>query len=83
MGWGSGATIFEKVIISLQHHVPDFEQRVDIYTDLIEAFEEGDWDTQDDCRGIDKAYDEALDTLYPFEIEIDLEDDEEEDPEDE
>jgi hypothetical protein len=33
--------------------------------DLIEIFEDEDWDTQDECMDVDEAYDEALRLLHP------------------
>lgn len=64
MGWASGSTLFSIVIDVIQEHVPDHDERVEIYTGLIEAFEESDWDTQDECMGEDPAYDEALKELH-------------------
>lgn len=65
MGWASGSRLFSRVIHAIKVHIEDFEERVDIYYDLIEAFEDADWDTQDECLGDDPAYDKALYELHP------------------
>jgi hypothetical protein len=65
MGWCSGSRLFGEVIDTVQSHVADKTARVDIYVDLIQAFEEADWDTQNECIGQDPAYDEALKFLHP------------------
>ena len=73
MGWSSGSRIFGKVIEAIKPAVKDENARKEIYLDLIDAFEESDWDTQDECMGKDPAYDAALKELYPdwFEAEED------------
>lgn len=65
MGWASGSRLFSEVIDVVQKHVLDEEERVNIYKGLIDAFEDADWDTQDECVGEDPAYDAALKELHP------------------
>jgi len=65
MGWASGSRLFSDVIVSIKPIVADEKQRVIIYKKLIAAFEDFDWDTQDECRGEDPAYDTALNELHP------------------
>jgi hypothetical protein len=65
MGWCSGSQLFSDVIDVISQNVPDEEDRVVIYKGLISAFEEFDWDTQDECVGEDSAYDSALKELHP------------------
>lgn len=65
MGWASGSRLFSEVIDVIKKYVPDEDERVDIYKGLIDAFEEADWDTQDECMGEDAAYDTALKELHP------------------
>ena len=63
MGWSTGSDIMAEVIESLLRNVADDEARNRIYTRLIPAFEKHDWDTQDECRGLDPAFDKALAAL--------------------
>jgi hypothetical protein len=65
MGWASGSSLFSEVIASIQPEIPDDEKRKTIYTKLIAAFEDSDWDTQNECLGEDPAYDAALKELHP------------------
>lgn len=65
MGWSSGSRIMNKVIDVVSLHVADFESRKSIYTPIIEALEDGDWDTQDESLGKDGAFDCALKDLHP------------------
>lgn len=65
MGWGSGSLIMNKVIDAVKPHVTDFHARKEIYTPIIEALEDGDWDTQDESLGKDAAFDAALKGLHP------------------
>jgi hypothetical protein len=64
MGWSSGGELFDKVISVVKVEVPDPAARQRIYTKLIPAFENHDWDTQMECGG-DDAYDAALKQLHP------------------
>lgn len=60
MGWSSGSELFDKIIEAVQPAVPDEAARVAIYANIIPAFEDQDWDTQDECMGKDPAFDKAL-----------------------
>lgn len=51
MGWASGSSLFSQVIGAVQPRVKDDGERKEIYKKLINAFEESDWDTQDECTG--------------------------------
>ena len=75
MGWSSGSRLFSEVIESLQKHVLDEEEREAVYVDLINAFEDFDCDTLQECEGEDEAFDNALKTVHPEWYE-DNEDDE-------
>jgi hypothetical protein len=70
MGWASAAEIMAELIKVVEPNVPDPAVRKKIYTPVIRAFSEQDWDTQDACLGEDCAYDAALDALYPGRYEI-------------
>lgn len=61
MGWASGSQLMSDVINIIKHRVGDNRQlRVDIYADLIPAFESMDCDTLGECQELDDAFDEAL-----------------------
>jgi hypothetical protein len=60
MGWASGSELFSALITTTKKHVKDPKKRTAIYKDMIGAFEDQDWDTQDECVGEDPAFDKAL-----------------------
>ena len=64
MGWSRGSDLMDSIIQSLKYHVINPSIRKEIYKDIIEAFEDHDWDTQDECLGVDEAFDEALEALH-------------------
>ena len=65
MGWSSGTMLFSSVIIAAKKAIPDMEKRKEFYKEIIDAFEDADWDTQDECMGEDGAYDEAIREMHP------------------
>lgn len=65
MGWASGSSLMSEIISAIQPHMPDEGARKEVYKVLINAFEDQDWDTQDECEGEDPAYDAALEELHP------------------
>ncbi|KPC49675.1 hypothetical protein [Amantichitinum ursilacus] len=78
MAWSGGTELFEDVITAAQKGIPDNDLRRDFYLELIEAFEREGWDEQADCRGLDAAFDEALESLHP-ELTEDEDDDDDAD----
>ncbi len=65
MGWSTGSSLMRDIIKAVKvTSLPFFERKV-LYTKLIDAFESQDWDTQDEATGLDKAFDAALQELYP------------------
>jgi hypothetical protein len=64
MGWGSGSEMMSDIIYDMKKKVKDKETRKIIYKILIESFENNDWDTQEECMGSDKAFDEVLKDLH-------------------
>lgn len=66
MGWSSGSELFDKIIEAVQPAVHDEAAREAIYANIIPAFEDQDWDTQDECMGKDPAFDKALKKLLRF-----------------
>lgn len=63
MGWNSGGELFQAIIEALKPELPDELARQRIYEKLIPAFEDHDWDTQDECLGEDDAFDAAFQKL--------------------
>lgn len=66
MGWSSGSELFSEIIFSVKSEVKDNEARKRIYRHLIRAFEDQDWDTQDECCGEDDAYDAIFEEEYGY-----------------
>lgn len=72
MGWSGGSILFNEVIDTIRRETESIvketlghEMRKRIYNSLIVAFQEiGDCDTLDECRGRDKAFDEAWFEIY-------------------
>lgn len=60
MGWASGSELLEKCVRIVHKNVKNASTRINIYGDMIKAFEEQDCDTVEECRGIDAAFDVAL-----------------------
>lgn len=60
MGWASGSSLMSDVIASVKKEVRDKDARTRLYIGLIEAFEEHDCDTLEECLGEDDAFDVAL-----------------------
>jgi len=53
------------VITATTKAIPDEEVRKEFYKEVINAFEDADWDTQDECMGEDDAFDTAINELHP------------------
>lgn len=65
MGWSSGSRLFRVLINAAITEFPDEQARERFYKRVIAEFENEDWDTQDECKGEDPAYDRALKSLHP------------------
>ena len=76
MGWSSGSSLFSDVAEIIAENVVDDNVRKLIYMRLIEAFQNYDCDTLDECMDIDPV----LDTLLEALIEADEEDEDDEWP---
>jgi hypothetical protein len=63
MGWSSGSRLFSQLVPIVEKYAPA-PTRVDIYLDLIAAFVDEDWDTLDECKGLSKSLDEAIDEWW-------------------
>ena len=62
MGWCSGTDIMID-IINTMNIVEDNELREKLYAGFITAFEWQDWDCQEECLGMDDAFDNAVSVL--------------------
>ena len=60
MGWGGGTEIFSVIIQEAVKAVPDKEARKKFYEPILAVFYERDWDTVDECMGVDDAFDELM-----------------------
>jgi len=76
MGWSSGSSLFSDVAEIIAENVVDDNVRKLIYMGLIDAFQNYDCDTLDECMDIDPV----LDTLLEALIEADEEDEDDEWP---
>lgn len=65
MGWSSAGDIMDVIMKSSKKYIPDNKKRKEFYIKVIEVFEDHDWDTQDECMGVDKAFDLALKEIHP------------------
>ena len=89
MSWKSGSSLMSDIIDELKERVLDDAVREEVYSVLIEAFQDKDCDTLAECYGDDSAFDAAYDDIhFEEDEEFDLddyfeEDEDEEKPEDE
>ena len=65
MGWASASLIMNEIIDGIMPEVETKDARKRIYKPIIEALENGDWDTQDECLGTDEAFDEVIKEMHP------------------
>ena len=65
MGWASGSQVMEEIIDLVKDEIRDDQVRYRLYKGIITALEGNDWDTQNECEGVDAAYDKALKDLHP------------------
>ncbi len=68
MGWAGGSSLFSSLIDILKGEIPH-DRRVKVYLRMIDAFRADDWDTTDECLGVDDAYDEAYEEFWGDDIE--------------
>jgi hypothetical protein len=59
MGWASGSELLRNVIKAVDPHL-DKAWAVQAYSAIIEAFEDTDCDTIEECQGLSKTFDMAL-----------------------
>jgi hypothetical protein len=65
MGWNKGSELMDRIIQAAGKHIPDAEARKMFYREVIDAFEDLDWDTENESMGQDEAFDRALRELHP------------------
>lgn len=65
VGWSSGSELYDGVIEAALLAIPDLDKRVTFHMNVIDSFENEDWDTQEECLGRDEAFDIALRKLHP------------------
>lgn len=66
MGWAGGSDVMTSIIHATKKRFPhDPEIRRDIYRITIWALDGNDWDTHDECWGLDEEFNEALKELHP------------------
>lgn len=65
MGWAGGSRLFSEVIKAAKVAIPSEESRKEFYKPVIEAFEDADWDTQDECLDEDPAYKAVVKEMHP------------------
>lgn len=65
MGWAGGSHLMQEIIDVLNEVGVEDSQKKTIYSKLIEAFQNEDCDTLEECLGEDKVYDEALQAADP------------------
>jgi len=64
MSWKSGSSLASELIESIKENVALKDARTLVYFDLIEIFEAADYDTLEDCLGIDHAFDDAYNNYF-------------------
>lgn len=65
MGWASGSSVAGPIIETVSKEIKDAETRKKVYRPLYEALTGADWDTVDECLGIDTAFDEVVKEYEP------------------
>jgi len=73
MSWKIGSSLMSDIIDELKDRIHDDLIREEVYSVLIEAFQDRDCDSLDECYGEDSAFDAALDDIN-FEVEEEEED---------
>ena len=64
MGWNRGSELFARIAEVIETVVDDEDDRREIYTVMITAFEGFDCDTLEECTDIDYVLDELLEEAY-------------------
>lgn len=68
MGWASGSILLSEIVEIIEEHSDrSVGDRVEMYKRIIEAFEDADCDTINECLDQSSDFDEAYRQLYPNE----------------
>ena len=65
MSWARGSSLMERVIEVVENTVPLQLDRVEVYKGLIQAFEDMDCDTLEECIDDSAAFNKAFYSLHP------------------
>ena len=65
MGWASGSSLMDEIIDAAVEVGIDDVTRKEFYEKIIEAFEDQDCDTLQECEGKDTAFDAAIKAVHP------------------
>jgi hypothetical protein len=63
VGWARGTDLVRRIVRVVRDTVSDPATRRAIYAELIDAFQDADWDTEDEARGLDPVFDATLDDV--------------------
>lgn len=64
MGWARGSKVMTGLIKAVQSEHLSKAVRKRLYDRFIDVLEAHDWDTQDECVGLDPAFDEVFEEVY-------------------
>lgn len=65
MGWASGSRLATRLIEVARETISNEEERVNFYDEMVDAFEDADCDTLDECQGVDPVFDAHWKTRHP------------------
>lgn len=63
MGWAAGSDVMRRFANLLRQRTVNEKLREGIYRDLISILQDEDWDTENECYGVDSVLDEVLNDL--------------------
>lgn len=78
MGWNAGSLIMDDLINALIAADISDDQRKIIYEKIYESFRDMDWDTVDECLGVDFVFDNVVRSIEPEWFDEDQEDSQDE-----
>lgn len=66
MGWSGGSSVAANLIEVVSNRALRTCDKEAIYKVLINTLEDHDWDTQEECVGIDYIFDAVLKEMHPY-----------------
>lgn len=60
MGWSGGTEIMSTIIEQAMKYIPFEKNRTGFYREVIKPMENADWNTEEECLGIDPCFDQLL-----------------------